>query len=149
MLQYRIALPSDIPEIQRVRNAVTENRLSNPSRISDKMVEEFMMVRGRGWVCETGGIITGFAIADHVDENIWALFVDPRFEGQGIGKTLQRMMLDWYFEKKETVWLSTAPGTRAETFYTMTGWRKTGRTATNETKFEMRKEDWDALKRSR
>jgi len=56
----------------------------------------------------------GFAIADLREDNIWALFIHPEFEGEGIEKKLQKMMLDWYFSmNKEKVWLGTASGTRA------------------------------------
>ena len=73
-----------------------------------------MTRRGKGWVCEAGGHIVGFAIADLQDENIWALFIQPGYEGKGIGKRLHDDMLDWYFEQnKESVWLGTSPRTRA------------------------------------
>jgi hypothetical protein len=52
-------------------------------------------------------------------------------------------MLDWYFSKTEkTVWLSTAPGTRAEGFYRTAGWKETGLHGKNEIRFEMTYQDW-------
>ena len=52
-------------------------------------------------------------------------------------------MLDWYFSKtKETVWLSTAPKSRAEGFYKRSGWKQTAFTKTGELKFEMSYDDW-------
>jgi hypothetical protein len=52
-------------------------------------------------------------------------------------------MLNWYFLKtKETVWLSTAPNTRAEKFYRNAGWREVGVYGKGEIKFEMSYEDW-------
>lgn len=140
---FREAQVSDIPQIQFVRNAVTENRLSDPSLVPDQDVEEYISNRGRGWVCETGNRIVGFAIADIVANNIWALFIHPDHEARGIGKKLHRMMLDWYFlQTKETVWLGTEPNSRAEKFYRMQGWKEAGVHGKGEIKFEMDHETW-------
>jgi len=143
---YREALTTDIKQIQLVRNAVKENVLSNPGLVTDKDCVEYLTLRGKGWVCEVDGIIVGFAIADLIDNNIWALFVHPDFEGQGIGKTLHDTMLDWYFfQQKEMVWLSTAPNTRAEKFYALQGWTVAGLYGKGETKFEMTADEWKKI----
>ena len=84
-----------------------------------------MFRRGKGWVCETDNKIIGFAIVSVLDNNVWALFLDPQFEGKGIGKKLHDEMMDWYFSQTDAgIWLSTAPGTRAEIFYRRAGWHK-------------------------
>ena len=140
---FREALITDIPQIQIVRNEVKENVLSDPSLVPDKDVEDYITRRGKGWVCETDNRIVGFAIADLQDNNIWALFIQPGYEGKGIGKKLHDDMLNWYFEQsKETVWLSTSPGTRAETFYRKAGWKETGIYGKGELKFEMTVSEW-------
>ncbi|GAB2821912.1 GNAT family N-acetyltransferase [Ferruginibacter profundus] len=140
---FREALTSDIKQIQVVRNAVKENVLSNPGLVTDKDCVEYLTLRGKGWVCEKDGTIIGFAIADLIDNNIWALFVHPDFEKNGIGKTLHDTMLNWYFDQqKEKVWLSTGPNTRAEKFYALQGWRTVGLYGKGETKFEMTAEEW-------
>ena len=111
---FREAQTNDIKQIQLVRNAVKENVLSNPGLVTDKDCVEYLTLRGKGWVCENDGTIIGFAIADLIDNNIWALFVHPDFEGNGIGKILHDTMMDWYFtQQKETVWLSTDASTKA------------------------------------
>jgi len=140
---FREATIKDIPEIQIVRNAVKENQLSNPALVSDADCENYLTIRGKGWVCEVDKTVVGFAIADLVDNNIWALFIHPDHEGKGIGKRLHRVMLDWYFgQGKEMVWLSTAPGTRAETFYKKQGWKEVGIHGKKEIKFEMKNTEW-------
>lgn len=128
--------------MQRVRNAVQENMLSNPDLVKDKDYEPFLTQHGKGWVCEINQQIVGFAIADLKDKNIWALFVDPLFEKKGIGKQLHQLMLDWYFLHQDSVWLSTAPHTRAEQFYKKAGWTLTGLHGTKELKFEMNSSSW-------
>lgn len=143
---FRESNLTDISQIQIVRNAVKENTLSDSSLVSDKDVEEFITIRGKGWVCAKKETIVGFAIADMKENNIWALFVHPDHEGRSIGKKLHDMMLDWYFSQgKENVWLSTGPGTRAEKFYRKAGWKETGMTGKGEVKFEMTAHEWDTL----
>lgn len=140
---FREATKNDIGQIQVVRNAVTENTLSNPALVTDKDCEDYMMNRGKGWVCEVEGKIVGFAIADLVDHNVWALFIQPGFDKKGIGRRLHDDMLDWYFQQTtQTIWLSTSPGTRAETFYRKAGWKETGVYGKGEIKFEMSAAGW-------
>jgi GNAT superfamily N-acetyltransferase len=141
---FREAVVSDIPQIQIVRNAVKENTLSNPALVTDADVEDYITRRGKGWVCEIDYIIVGFAIADLVDKNIWALFINPEVEAKGIGKKLHELMMNWYFSQTdETVWLSTTPGTRAKMFYKMQGWKEIGVYGKGEIKFEMKKAEWE------
>jgi GNAT superfamily N-acetyltransferase len=143
---FRQAETIDIPQIQNVRHAVKENALSDPGLVTDTDCAEFLEKRGKGWVCEEEHEIVGFGIADLEDYNIWALFVRPDFEHQGIGKKLHSMMLDWYFSKtKEKVWLGTAPHTRAEVFYRKAGWKENGLHGKGEIKFEMEYATWKAL----
>ena len=141
-MNFRQAIPEDIPQIQIVRNSVKENQLSNPNLIPDDLVEEFITKRGKGFVCEIDKKIVGFSIVDFVENNVWALFLLSEFEGKGIGKKLHQLMLDEYFSKtKETIWLSTEANSRAETFYKKQGWKNAGFHG-NEVKFEMSFEDW-------
>ncbi len=140
---FREATIADIPQIQKVRNAVTENVLSDPALVSDKDCAEYITVRGKGWVCEVSGLVVGFSIADLVAHNIWALFVHPDNEGMGIGKKLHNLMMDWYFSQTDkTIWLSTDHNTRAIKFYTMQGWLPVGTYGKTEIKFEMTADKW-------
>lgn len=143
---FREARREDIDQIQIVRNSVTENTLSDPGLVTNRDCEEFMFERGKGWVCEIDQTIVGFAIADLKENNIWALFLDPKYEKQGIGRKLHQMMMDWYFSQtNEKVWLGTAFNTRAEEFYRKAGWTEAGTNGSKEIKFEMTKEDWSKI----
>ncbi|MEO8233841.1 MAG: GNAT family N-acetyltransferase [Flavobacterium sp.] len=147
---FREANLNDIKQIQIVRNSVTENTLSNPDLVTNKDCEEFMTIRGKGWVCEVENEIIGFSIADLKDNNIWALFLKPEFEKQGIGSKLHNIMLDWYFtQTKNKVWLGTSPNTRAEKFYRKQGWTEVGTHGKNEIKFEMTHNDWAQIKNNK
>jgi GNAT superfamily N-acetyltransferase len=135
---FRVAKTNDIKQIHKVRLAVLENRLSDPNLISHREYHDFITQRGKGWVCEIDEDIVGFSVVDLKENNIWALFVLPKFEGKGIGKKLHDVMLDWYFSQTDkAVWLSTSPGTRAEKFYRAAGWIETGVHGKGEIKFEM------------
>ena len=77
------------------------------------------------------------------ENNIWALFLHPNYEKQGIGQMLHNTMLDWYFSKTQTtVWLGTAFNTRAEQFYRKAGWKEVGMHGEKEIKFEMTFDSW-------
>ncbi|TDO20679.1 GNAT family N-acetyltransferase [Pedobacter duraquae] len=137
-MTYREALISDIKNIQIVRNAVKENMLSDPALVTDADCEEFMTIRGKGWVCESSGEVLGFSIIDLEEHNVWALFVHPDDEGKGIGKKLHQLMMDWYFKQTEhTIWLGTGFNTRAVEFYRRQGWKEAGTHGSKEIKFEM------------
>lgn len=145
-MHYREARVEDIAQMSGVRLAVKENVLPDPTLIPFSEYEDYLTRRGKGWVCDADGTIVGFAVADLQQHNIWALFVQPEWEGQGIGKQLHQLMLDWYFgQTHEPVWLGTAPHSRAEQFYRKGGWIETGRRPNGEIRFEMTYEAWKAL----
>ena len=147
-MKIRLAETKDIYQIQVVRNLVKENRLSDPALVSDRDVEDYITRRGRGWVCEIDEQVVGFAIADLVDNNIWALFIHPDFERKSIGKKLHDEMMNWYFSQTDkTVWLGTSPKTRAELFYRKAGWKEVGVHGKGEIKFEMTRGEWRSLQK--
>lgn len=146
-MDFREAVVEDIEQIQVVRNAVKENMLSNPALVSDADAKEFITNRGKGWVCEVNNSIVGFAIADLKENNIWALFIHPDYEGKGIGKHLHTLMLDWYFRvSNNKVWLGTSPNTRAEKFYRKIGWKEVGKHGDLEIKFELTISEWKKIR---
>jgi len=142
-MYFREATTKDIPQLHRIRMAVKENRLNNPLLVQEKDYLNYFTNEGKGWLCEIDGKITGFAIVDIVNDNFWALFVDPAYEANGIGRRLEEIALDWYFNSgKKSISLSTAPDTRAEKFYRNSGWKENGSTKHGELIFEMKAEDW-------
>lgn len=121
---FREAVCADILQMSRIRLAVTENVLRDPTRITPQMYADFLEKDGRGWVALVGGDIVAFSYANRIDGSIWALFVDPRFEGQGLGKQLLSLATAWLFSLGfNRVTLSTGTHTKAAQFYTRRGWR--------------------------
>ena len=108
-----------------IRLAVTENVLSDPSKVTMQMYADYLDERGRGWICAADGKVVGFCYAASEDGSIWALFLDKSFEGLGIGTRLLDMACEWLHAiGKESASLSTAANTRADRFYTARGWQR-------------------------
>jgi GNAT superfamily N-acetyltransferase len=134
----REANTGDIPGLMEVRSAVNENRLN--SVIPLERIEAALEVRGKGWVAEHQGEIVGFSMADQEDSMIWALFLLPGWEGRGIGKALLERAVDWLWQQGcQSLWLTTAPGSRAEGFYAHLGWCSVGLTDKGEVRFELQR----------
>jgi GNAT superfamily N-acetyltransferase len=120
---FRQANSNDIPAMSRIRLSVTENVLSDPRRVTQEMYEDYLEKSGRGWIAESAGEIVAFCYPDKVNASIWALFVRPGHEGQGLGKSLLKRAADWLFELgHDRVRLSTTANTRADRFYAAQGW---------------------------
>ena len=133
----RQATEADIPAMQRVRLAVRENALSDPTRITEADYLAALEQRGRTWVVEADGEIAGFATG-YRDGSLWALFVHPDHEGRGYGQALHSTMVQWLWSLGHTrLWLTTDPGTRAERFYLSRGWRPCGIVPGGEMRLEL------------
>jgi len=122
----RKATRVDIPRILEIRAAVRENKLRDPSRVT---IEDIC------WFIDNPGIfvwvednkVVGFSAADPRDGSIYALFMDEAYEGRGIAHALFERACNVLKDAKcPRMWLNTVPGTRAEQFYRMAGWRVTG-----------------------
>ncbi len=143
-MSIREATINDIPELFSVRMSVKENVLNTPALVTDEICADYLVNRGKGWAYEADGKLVGFAIADLVDNSIWALFVRPEYEGRGIGLQLHHTMMAWYFSQTTAAaWLTTDAGTRAEQFYLKAGWRNVGKAKGNEVKLEMNFASWN------
>ncbi len=123
----RKATAADLPRIHAIRMGVSENVLSDPSKVTD---EEVAWYREQAifLVSEDGGEVVGFSCANHQTGLVWALFVDPAHEGRGHGRAL----LDAALAALKAAGivqahLTTGAGTRAERFYRRHGWQETGR----------------------
>ena len=137
-MPLRLATVHDIDAMHAVRLAVRENALSDENRVRAEHYRTMLQEFGRGWVHEQSDKVVAFGIADQAHRNIWALFVAPGFEGQGIGSELLEVMVKWLFEQsREPVWLTTGRNTRAEHFYIAAGWRAIGSAADGEIRFEL------------
>ncbi|MGV9010298.1 GNAT family N-acetyltransferase [Brevundimonas sp.] len=134
----RPARITDVPDIHRLRQDVSENRLTDPLQISQASYVPFVEA-GSIWVAEVEDRIVGFAAIEAAEASVWALFVDPLTEGRGIGLRLHQYMIAWSrVQGLNRLSLSTEQNTRAATFYARAGWTDIGTTSNGETLFELR-----------
>jgi GNAT superfamily N-acetyltransferase len=135
-VMLRPALFEDIPAMHALRLGVRENKLSDPSKVTHADYERRLAQPGASWVAEVNGSIVGFAIADFPSRSIWALFMNPDFEGQGIGRSLLRQVTQSLDAAGPgTIHLSTEAGTRAERVYAAAGWTRRGQLPNGEIHF--------------
>lgn len=135
----RPAVAADIPGMQHVRRVVRENRLVSMV-ITDEQVRAAIEETGRGWVVEADAAIVAFAVGNAGDGNIWALFVHPDHERRGHGRRLHDTMVAWLWSRGlERLWLTTAPGTRAQSFYEAAGWKRVAHADGRELRYELRR----------
>lgn len=138
----RKAVITDIPAMHRIRRTVKENVLTNPLAVQEADYIPFLTKDAAAWVYEESDQIMGFAILDMEAGEVWALFVDPDFEGNGIGSQLHDTMVGAYFASGQTeLILGTEPGTRAEAFYRQNDWDQTGQKSNGEIIFKMHRKD--------
>ena len=122
----RRALHDERQRITEIRFAVQENRLADPTLVTDEDYAWFEEHPGI-WVWEEGRRILGFSAADTRDGTIWALFVDPACKRRGIGRALFEAACDTLRRAgHRTAMLTTDAGTRAERFYRAAGWKVVG-----------------------
>ena len=138
---YRRAVAADLPAITVVRTAVTENHLSVEQMaergITNASVAASFLADSRGWVAERDGRIVAFAIADRAQGSIFALFVQPGCDGQGIGSALLALASDWLWAAGcARIWLETRHGTRAAMFYERQGWHASSTDPKGSIRFE-------------
>jgi GNAT superfamily N-acetyltransferase len=123
----RKATRADQPRVHAIRMAVTENVLSDPSKVTEAEVDWYRD-NAIFLVAEVDGDVGGFTCANHQTGLIWALFMDKAHEGRGIGRALlDGALAGLVAAGHRQAWLSTEAGTRAERFYRAHGWRDMGR----------------------
>lgn len=131
-------MAGDIDALIRIRGAVQENRLSDPSSVA-RADYEWFVERNLIWLAEGDGRVAGFSAGDPRDGSIWALFVDPPEEGRGLGAALlSRVCADLKAVGHSTLRLSTDPGTKAARLYERLGWEEQGLLPDGELAFLLR-----------
>lgn len=128
MPTIRPARIEDLPRISEIRLGVSENRLSDPTAISDQ--EVFWYLNDGIFLVSTDedGTVQGFAAASPLNGYVWALFVIDPAQGRGHGAALHDALVARLKEAGHAqAWLGTGYGTKAIGFYERRGWRVMGR----------------------
>lgn len=133
----RRATPDDIPAMHAIRVSVRENRLTSTT-LTDDDYRAAIAHPGWGWVAVLDGAVVGFAVANGATGNLWALFVSPGHERQGIGRQLHTVAAGFLqAHDGARPWLTTEAATRAERFYQAAGWSRVGTERTGEVRYEL------------
>ncbi len=123
----RSAIQNDVTEMHILRTGVKENILSDSNALSCSDYLPYLGDIGETWVAISNGRLAGFVSLDWHKMSVWALFVSPQFEGNGVGKALMNHMLQSARARHiPALCLTTTSGTRAERFYCNQGWHKVG-----------------------
>ena len=138
---------TDIPEIIEFRKSPTLG-ITLPEARSTAEYKNYLLERGKGWLCIQDDQIVALGVVDMEENNIWALIVNGQSQEYDCGNKLHEILLDWYFAfKADPLWLSADSGSKEEAFYLAQGWLRTGIMANGEMRFEMSKEIWKEIRR--
>lgn len=125
-ISIRAATKADLTRIWDVRRGTAENRLTDPSMVTDEEVAWYLN-EAIFLVSEDEDGVQGFACANPQTGYVWALFVIDAAHGRGHGTALLNEVIERLrrFGHRQA-FLTTGPGTRAADFYFGKGWRQTG-----------------------
>lgn len=136
----RLANLADIDAIFDIRTSVHENHLSREQLaamgISPITVRQAITEAPCAWIAEVNGAPVGFSMADVEDGCVFAAFVLPKFEGNGLGRRLMEQAETFLFQHHQTIWLETAEASRAYGFYRHLGWQPLESLTEGDVRFE-------------
>ena len=152
MTRLRPATVDDVEELFDVRCSVSENHQSREqlAAIGITSVSVKEMIAGGDYVttvAEVDGRAAGFTMAQISRGYIFACFVRPEYEGQGIGRMLMRAAEDGLRAAGlQRAWLATGadPQLRAVGFYRHLGWLEDGVLKDGQLRFSKNFLDGDA-----
>lgn len=129
--EIRPALPADAAAMMEIRTSVRENVITaerleeldiNEASLVEKLVSSYS-----GFCAVDNGRVLGFGMGDRLSGEVWALFVRPEAEGNGLGSRLLEAVLEDLKEAGHTAaTLVTEVETRAYGFYVDRGWKHDG-----------------------
>jgi ribosomal protein S18 acetylase RimI-like enzyme len=125
---------ADIPDVFAVRvstaeNSVTMEELEDEYELTPESLAAAIQDSAKGWVCEIGDQIVGFAMGNIESGELTVIAVLSEFECRGIGQMLLDKVRKWLFDAGHNeIWLLTTPDPsfRAYGFYLSQGWTATG-----------------------
>jgi GNAT superfamily N-acetyltransferase len=128
-MRFREITAADVPALFVMRPKTRENAMTveeldrlgiNPRSVTDSLARTT-----KGWLCEDGGAVVGFSMADSATAEFLVIAVLPEYEGKGVGGGLMARVTAWLLECGCTrSWLTTDVDTslRAYGFYRKHGW---------------------------
>lgn len=141
-MKIRVATSSDVADMFRIRISVNENKMTMAELaaygVTPESLPGMLSGGGQGWVAEHDSKLVAFAMAEASDATIFALFVEPTYEGKGIGRRLMAEAEQWLTVMGCTqAWLETDRDIdlRANGFYRHLGWVENNKQKDGQTKF--------------
>ena len=141
-MPIRIATDADVEALFEVRTSVAQNYQSREELaglgVTPEAIARMLRTTSRAWIAEKDGRAVAFSMADADEGTIFAMFVRPENEGQGLGRALMKEAEDWLFGRGwPEIWLLTGsdPGLRAVGFYLHLGWKAVGLEPDGQTKY--------------
>ncbi|MBH3338891.1 GNAT family N-acetyltransferase [Pseudomonas sp. UBA7530] len=141
----RPATVADIDTLFDIRTSVVQNHLSREQMaelgITSAALAEAIEHTPCAWIAELDGIAAGFAMVDLEAGELFALFVRPQAEGQGLGHLLLNAAETALFQGHESIWLITDghESIRANAFYRRHGWELAGAVDERDVRYEKRR----------
>ena len=124
--RLRQATKLDLPRIFEVRHGTAENRLEDPSLVTQEEVDWYLN-EAIFLVSEDDAGIQGFACANPQTGYVWALFVIDGAQGRGHGTALLNDGIERLRRAgHRQAFLTTGKDTKAAAFYRSRGWAQTG-----------------------
>lgn len=142
IVALRAAAASDVSALFDIRLSVTENAMTLEELaevgVTPESVRAALETEARAWLAEVDGRPVAFVMADNEEGCVFAMFVRPGFEGQGLGRALMDEAERYLFQGHDVLWLNTGEdtGIRAHGFYRRLGWRMAGPAGNRETRYE-------------
>jgi len=136
-LGLRPATRDDLPRIWQVRHGTAENRLTDPTRVTDAEIDWYLD-QAIFLVSEDETGVQGFTCVDHQTGYVWALFVIDGAQGRGHGTALlDAAMARLRQAGHRQAFLTTGSGTGAARFYRARGWELMGMDMNGEMVFRL------------
>jgi len=138
----RVATPDDIDTLFAIRTSVVQNHLSREQMtalgITPQGLADSIRAAPCVWIAEVEGQPAAFSMVDWAAGEVFAMFVLPGYEGQGLGRRLMAVAEAALFEQHERLFLITdgRDEIRANGFYQRLGWSMVDRLEGDDVRYE-------------
>ncbi|WP_456025452.1 GNAT family N-acetyltransferase [Pseudomonas capeferrum] len=138
----RVATPDDIDTLFAIRTSVVQNHLSREQMtalgITPQVLADSIRAAPCVWIAEVEGQPAAFSMVDRAAGEVFAMFVLPGYEGQGLGRRLMAVAEAALFEQHERLFLITdgRDEIRANGFYQRLGWSMVDRLEGDDVRYE-------------
>ena len=138
----RVATPDDIDTLFAIRTSVVQNHLSREQMtalgITPQVLADSIREAPWVWIAEVEGRPVAFSMVDRAAGEVFAMFVQPGYEGLGLGRRLMAVAEAALFEQHERLFLITDghDEIRANGFYQRLGWSMVARVEGDDVRYE-------------